>query len=201
MQDCSEARQLNGSRQATFRRVADDELCPARPLVGLNVLIVTSGHELTDSRIYSKEACSIHELGANVILVGRVEETKPGAIEMLPVAKPSSRAIRFLWQPWRCLWTARKLTPNIIHFHDAEMLMTLPIAKLWWPHSKFVYDVHEDFANLMLVRDWLPRWLKPFVRILTESVEKGLALLADGIVAGPQNSVKSLAAGNSIWFI
>jgi glycosyltransferase involved in cell wall biosynthesis len=103
-------------------------------------------------------------------------------MEVLIAPKPSSRLTRFIWQPWRCLWAARRLKPDVIHFHDAEMLMTLPLVKLWWRHSKFVYDVHEDFANLMLVRDWLPEGLKAPVRILTNTMEKGLALLADAIV-------------------
>ena len=51
--------------------------------------------------------------------------------------------------------------------------MTLPLAKLWWCAAKFVYDVHEDFANLMLIRDWLPYWAKPSVRLLTNAAEKG----------------------------
>ena len=63
------------------------------------------------------------------------------------------------------------------------MLLTLPLAKLWWPKTKFIYDVHEDFANLLLIRDWLPVWLKPIVRFLTDKIEKGLAALADAIVA------------------
>jgi glycosyltransferase involved in cell wall biosynthesis len=182
MQNLSEARQITQPRRQPLEQVADGALCSARPLVGLNVLIVTSGHDLTDSRIYSKQACSIQNLGANVTLVGKLEGNKPDEIEVLTVSKPSSRLIRFLWQPWRCLWAARGLDPDIIHFHDAEMLMTLPLAKLWWRQSKFVYDVHEDFANLMLVRDWLPGWAKPLVKILTNGVEKGLALLADAIV-------------------
>jgi glycosyltransferase involved in cell wall biosynthesis len=62
------------------------------------------------------------------------------------------------------------------------MLFTLPIAKLWWRKTKFIYDVHEDFGNLMVIRDWLPSWVKPLVRILTNTVEKSLASLADGIV-------------------
>ena len=46
-----------------------------------------------------------------------------------------------------------------------------------------MYDVHEDFANLMLVRDWFPEWARPAVRAATELLEKALAGLADGIVA------------------
>jgi glycosyltransferase involved in cell wall biosynthesis len=66
--------------------------------------------------------------------------------------------------------------------HDAEMLMTLPLARLWWRRSKFIYDAREDFGNLMLVRDWLPSRVKPAVRLLTEIAERGLARLADAIV-------------------
>lgn len=162
----------------------DDLSAHAKPFLNqMNVVIMTSGHDVTDSRIYSKLACSIAKMQANVSLVGKLEEKAPGSIRILTVPKPSSRLTRFLWQPWRCMWAARRLPADIVHFHDAEMLMTLPLAKLWWWRAKFVYDVHEDFANLMLIRDWLPYWAKPSVRLLTNAAEKGLALLADAIVA------------------
>jgi glycosyltransferase involved in cell wall biosynthesis len=148
----------------------------------INVAIMTSGHDVTDARIYSKLACSMTKMQANVTLIGQLEGTNPAEIPVLRVPKSSSRWIRFLWQPWRCLWAARRLPADIIHFHDAEMLVTLPFAKLWWRRAKFVYDVHEDFANLMLVRDWLPSWLKPIVKFITNAVEKKLARLADAIV-------------------
>ena len=70
-----------------------------------------------------------------------------------------------------------------MHFHDAEMLAILPVARLLWHRARFVYDVHEDFANLMLVRDWLPGPAKPLVRSLVNLCEKSLARLAHGIVA------------------
>ena len=148
----------------------------------MNVVIMTSGHDVTDSRIYSKLACSIRDSEANVTVVGKLEGKNPGEVKVLSLAKPSSRLTRFLWQPWHCLLAARHIHADIIHFHDAEMLMTLPVAKVWWPRTKFVYDVHEDFANLMLIRDWLPLWAKPIVKVVTNVAEKGLALMADAIV-------------------
>ena len=151
-------------------------------LKGVNVLVITSGHSVTDHRIYGKLTCSLKRMGANVILVGYLERGVLDDVEVIEVPKPSSRFVRFLWQPWRCLWKSRNFHPDIVHFHDAEMLMTLPIAKLFWPRCKFVYDVHEDFANLMLVRDWFPSWLKGIVCNLTELVEKRLASLVDAIV-------------------
>jgi glycosyltransferase involved in cell wall biosynthesis len=167
------------------RLVTDAPPAPSRralPLEKLHVLIVTSGHEAMDHRIYAKQACSLKKFGANVVVVGSLGGSVPGAVPVLTVPKPASRVKRFLWQPWRCLWAARRLDPDIIHFHDLEMLVTLPLAKLWWRRAKFIYDVHEDFGNLMAIRDWLPARVKPLVRFLTQRVEKSLAWLADAIV-------------------
>jgi glycosyltransferase involved in cell wall biosynthesis len=148
----------------------------------VSVLIITSGHEATDPRIYAKQAHSLQRFGAMVTVVGKLEYSTPGEVEVLVVPKLRSRLTRFLWQPWRCLWAVRWQHADIIHFHDAEMLLTLPVAKLWWRRSKFVYDVHEDFAALMLIRDWLPAWLRPTVRVFLNTTEKGLAWLADAII-------------------
>ncbi|RMF83097.1 MAG: glycosyltransferase [Nitrospinota bacterium] len=154
----------------------------SRPLQGIRVLVVTSGHEATDPRIYSKQAVSLQNLGARVTVVGKLEQGIPAEVPVQRVPTPSSRLVRFLYQPWRCLWKVRHAPADIIHFHDAEMLLPLPLARLWWWRSRFVYDVHEDFANLLLVQDWLPAWIKPLVRWGTQTVEKGLAALADAIV-------------------
>lgn len=148
----------------------------------MSILVVTSGHEVNDSRVYGREARSMRALGADVTVVGKLERGSADEVRTLLVPRPSSRAFRFLLQPWRCLWRARAERPDVIHFHDAEMLATLPLARLWWPKARFVYDVHEDFANLMLIRDWLPGALKPFVRFVTKNLEEGLARLAHGVV-------------------
>jgi glycosyltransferase involved in cell wall biosynthesis len=122
------------------------------------------------------------KMGADVTVVGALEHAVPGDVAVLGLVKPKSRLVRFVIQPWRCLWAIRDCRPDIVHFHDPEILATLPLARLWWPRTRFVYDVHEDFANLMLIRDWLPPMLKPIVKALTNGVEKLLARLAHGIV-------------------
>jgi glycosyltransferase involved in cell wall biosynthesis len=153
------------------------------PLAGVRVLVLTSGHEALDSRIYGREARSLRALGARVTVVGKLTRGTTQDSDVLPVPAPSSRLERFLLQPWRCLWRAKGCTPDIVHFHDAEMLAVLPVARLWWPGAKFVYDVHEDFAELMMIRDWLPEGLKPAARALTNGCEKTLSRLAHGVVA------------------
>lgn len=153
------------------------------PLEGVTVAVLTSGHEVLDSRVYGREALSLQRLGARVTVVGKLTRGTPGAVDVIRVSPPRSRLHRFLAQPWRCLRAARHLKPDIVHFHDAEMLAILPVARLVWPRAKFVYDVHEDFAHLMMIRDWLPRAFRPVARKLTDVSEKLLARLAHGIVS------------------
>jgi len=154
-----------------------------RPLEGMRVLVLTSGHEALDARVYGREARSVRAMGATVVVVGKLTRGTPDTVEVWLIPPASNRFARFVFQPWRCLWRGRTFRPDIVHFHDAEMLAILPVARLLWPRAKFVYDVHEDFANLMLIRDWLPRGLKPAARALTDAGERSLARLAHGIVA------------------
>jgi glycosyltransferase involved in cell wall biosynthesis len=182
MKSCSSAKAIV---QAAAKSWEDTQISHHPPIVrldGVNVLIMASGHEATDARIY-KQASSLQRLGAKVTVVATLEQGNPHEVRVLTVRKPSSRLIRFLWQPWRCLRTSWRQRPDIIHLHDAEMLIALPLAKLRWPRCRFVYDVREDFANLMLIRDWIPGWVKPAVRVLTNALEKRFAWFADALVS------------------
>ncbi|MBX3348451.1 MAG: glycosyltransferase [Nitrospira sp.] len=152
------------------------------PLNGIHVLILTSGHDVTDHRIYHKQAKTLSQLGAAVTIVGKTERGSPTDIQILPVDAASSRLTRFLLMPWMCLWKARWQQADIIHVHDAEMLLIVIPAKLWWWGSKFVYDVHEDFSSLLLIRDWLPQKVRPMVKAAVQLIEKALASCADAIV-------------------
>ncbi len=155
---------------------------PHHPLRGLRVVILSSGHDALDGRIYDKEACSFAHLGAEVSVVAAHATGKNGPVMVHPVKTPASRWERFLVQPWRCFWCARHLHPDIVHFHDAELLTILPVARLVWPQARFVYDVHEDFGNLLLVRDWIPSGLRAVIAAATDIVEKSLTRLAHGVV-------------------
>jgi glycosyltransferase involved in cell wall biosynthesis len=176
------------SNAKTIAHAADDpqEGAPqydhGSQLDGVCVLIMASGHAATDPRI-CKQVRSLQGLGAQVTVVAALERGTPQKVRVLVVEKPSSRLRRFLWQPWRCLWKAWWQRPDIVHLHDVEMLIILPLAKLRWPRCRFVYDVREDFANLMLIRDWIPEWIKPTVRIAMDAIEKALTWFADGLVS------------------
>lgn len=144
--------------------------------------MLTSGHDVSDARVYHREAMAAASFGAEVVLVGK-GSPPPGPVRIVSLRAPRSRLDRFLAQPWRCVWAARRERADVIHLHDAELLAALPFIRLRWPRAKVVYDVHEDFAELMMVRDWIPARARPAVRVVLRFLEHLLARLAHGIVA------------------
>lgn len=59
----------------------------------------------------------------------------------------------------------RRLLPilsgvDIVHFHDFDLL---PVMVALSPFKPVVYDVHENYADEMLVRQWVPERLRRFL--------------------------------------
>lgn len=70
-----------------------------------------------------------------------------------------SRAGRPFSIPWHL---ARKLQPlissvDLVHFHDIDILPFMAVLALFKP---VIYDVHENYPDEMLVRQWIPRLLR-----------------------------------------
>ena len=64
---------------------------PALPLRSLRLLVITSGHEVNDSRVYAREAKSMRALGADVTIVGKLERGTAEGVRTLLVAPAGSR--------------------------------------------------------------------------------------------------------------
>ena len=166
----------------------EKRLRPAGDQRSVEVVLLTSGHTALDHRIFSKQARSLANRFSRVRVVGvhPRDETLEG-IEVRALRPYRSRAERFLVCPLRCFLGARGVGPRVLILHDAELLPWVPVTKLvtdW----KVIYDVHEDFSNLLLRRTWLPRPLKRLVGRLGR-VEKWLASRCDGVMAVTQTLV------------
>ncbi len=172
--------------EAINRPVAGESGDRGRMLEGLRVIMLTSGHEAMDSRIYGRLALSLKQMGADMKIIGRGQPGIKAGVEIIALRGSGSRLTRFFVRPWKCLFAINGLDPDIIHLHDAELLMILPFLKLFKPNARLVYDVHEDFAKLLLIREWLPERVRKAAGAALDILEKRLALLADGIVAVTQ---------------
>lgn len=127
-----------------------------------SLLVVTSIHDDFDKRIW-RHAVSMAEIGYTVHIVCpwvvEEESEKVEGVFFHPFERVAKRRQRPYLVPIR---TWKKIQPlinkvDIIHFHDIDILPWMAIISLFKP---VVYDVHENYADEMLVRDWIPGFLR-----------------------------------------
>lgn len=157
-----------------------DEMATDGPLT-INVL--SSGHFATDHRLFDKEGRSLVSAGFRVrIFAKHGEREHRDGVELIPIDPGKGRLTRFLVMPWRLFRAARREPAPIVHIHDAELLQICPLLKLCGQRV-IVYDVHEDFGNLMLRREWIPGPIRALVRSILVGAEHVLIWWVDGIVS------------------
>lgn len=166
--------------------VPPPDLPDVRPLADVRVNVVSTGHSANDHRVLDKTARTLSRAGADVCVIARRDEADDvqdsDGVRFHALPPSPGRLDRFLAAPWRALEACLARPADVVHIHDAELLLICPLLKLFGRCAVF-YDVHEDFGLLMLRREWIPRWLRRPVRYLLTGIERLLALSADGIVA------------------
>ncbi|MGZ3592202.1 MAG: glycosyltransferase [Syntrophales bacterium] len=121
------------------------------------VVIATSIHPDFDARIW-KQARLLATNGCEVHLVCPWEvgpEEIVDGVTIHPFKKVSVRWKRPFLIPLRML---PRLFPllrraRIVHFHDIDLVPWMAVLSLF---KTVVYDVHENYAEEMLVREWIP---------------------------------------------
>ncbi len=139
-----------------------------KPMV---VAIVTSIHPDFDARIW-RHAKLLASSGHTVHLVAPWDVVAgPGRDGVIfhPFKKAPSRASRLLNIPRQLLPTLWRILGqvDVVHFHDIDLLPWMTGLSLF---KTVVYDVHENYPDEMLVREWIPSWLR---RSLAWSVRWG----------------------------
>jgi len=99
------------------------------------------------------------------VAIADFAETVVDQIRILGLRKPKTRLLRPLnW--YRILRIALRERSDVYHFHDPELL---PLG--WFLHKitgkPVIYDCHEHYAELILVKEWIPF---PFRRLLSNMV-------------------------------
>lgn len=152
-----------------------------RPLTGLRVVHLSTVHRLSDPRIRLKECRTLTDAGAVVRFVARASpievEDDVDAVALPPVNSRSDRIVR---SQRAALAAVREFQPDVVHFHDPELLLLAPFLRRIAP--VLIYDVHESLPDLVLDREWIPRWARKAVSALCRRVEPALARVCAGCV-------------------
>lgn len=125
------------------------------------VAVITSFHRDFDARIW-KHCKSLSNMGYSVDLICPwVISSKENfdGIRFHTFKRISSRVIRMLLVPFVVLIKLLRVINyiDIIHFHDIDLLPLMAFISLFKP---VVYDVHENYPNEMIDREWIPKLLR-----------------------------------------
>ena len=149
----------------------------------VEVAHLTSCHPPFDPRVFHRECCSIARAGYSVTLVvpGDRDVDRDG-VHVRTFRKPATRAHRFLLGSVRIFLKSLRLRASVYHIHDPDLIPVALALKLIG--KRLIYDVHEDVPRQIQLKNWIPRWLRRPVALLTAALETLTAwCVFDGIVA------------------
>lgn len=152
-----------------------------------HVVHLTSVHYPFDPRIFHKELRSLSEAGYQTTLVAHHEEslTRDG-IRIVSIGEANSRAER--WKNlYRFYTTAVNLGADVYHFHDPELL-PVGVALSARTDAAVIYDIHEDYADAIRVREWIPDQFKPLLARGFPAIQSVFATQFDAIVTADEST-------------
>jgi glycosyltransferase involved in cell wall biosynthesis len=148
----------------------------------MRISIWSSVHPCFDVRIFQKEAKSLAEAGYQVTLVAIADfkEKVVDQVRVLGLPQPKTRALRPLnW--WRILRIALREKADLYHFHDPELLLVGSVVKVLTKRP-IIYDVHENYPQDILTKEWIPRVLRKAMSKIFELFEDTMVKFVDGVV-------------------
>jgi glycosyltransferase involved in cell wall biosynthesis len=136
----------------------------------LKVCHVSSGHEITDTRIFKRECTTLHDNGLEVSLVA--QHSKAETIEGINVVNLPVVGERWFQRLVLLLPITIRLLKrdyDIYHFHDPDLLpVMLTVALL--TNRKTVWDVHEEYISVTSRANKFG--IKPLTRLIMNIFER-----------------------------
>jgi glycosyltransferase involved in cell wall biosynthesis len=148
----------------------------------MKVCMWSSVHPCFDVRIFQKEANSLAGAGYQVTLVAIADfkEKVVDQVRLLGLPQPITRAFRPLnW--YRVFRIALRERADLYHFHDPELLLVGGLVKLL-TKKPIIYDVHENYPEDILTKEWIPRVLRKAISKLFKVFEDTMVRSVDGVV-------------------
>jgi glycosyltransferase involved in cell wall biosynthesis len=144
----------------------------------MRIVHISSVHPWKDPRIFLKQCSSLAAQGFDVHLLtpDSLNEVREG-VQLHRVwnqdpAKLKKSILAKLMRPAKLFKMARSLKPDVIHFHDPELIPWALVHRLTGYTT--VYDVHEDNKTVIHHRNYIPSYLNGLFSFLVGWIE-GLA--------------------------
>ncbi|HJX39111.1 MAG TPA: glycosyltransferase family 4 protein [Anaerolineae bacterium] len=153
----------------------------------MKACLLSSIHPCFDVRIFQKEARSLSQAGYDVTLVAVAdfEERMVEGVRVIGLPKPRRRILRTLnW--WRIVRFALREKADLYHFHDPDLLLPALLIRIL-TRRPVVYDVHENYPEDILTKEWIPAPLRRLLSLGFRLFEDTVVRLMDGVVVVNQH--------------
>jgi glycosyltransferase involved in cell wall biosynthesis len=143
--------------------------------------MVSSVHRWNDTRIFVKEAVSLAQAGYHVVLVGVADKRASFERDGVQVHTLRRRPRSLRWINWlailRIVIVERAV---VVHAHDPELFPLAVMLKL--TGCRAICDVHEDFAQQVLHKEWIPTLLRGVLSRVIRWTDRWLPRVADAVI-------------------
>jgi len=143
---------------------------------------MTSAHGPEDVRIFHKECTTLARAGYEVYLVERGESYEKNGVHIVGIGQVNVRRMtRMLCVTRQIYRAALAVDADIYHFHDPELL---PYGrKLKKLGKTVIFDSHENTADQLLEKPWIPKVLRKLVYRIYSAYQRRSCRELDAVIS------------------
>lgn len=145
----------------------------------MKICVVTTVHPPDDVRI-NKELKTLANAGLDVTFIAPEGSFNLKGICYVKIKRQTGRVSRFLRGSREALQKAIEADAEIYHFHDPELIGLG--KKLMRLGKKVIYDIHEDYPSVIMMKNWIPKIVRPLVSKTFAAYQSRAVAKFDGIV-------------------
>src|SRR5262249_22723388 len=148
----------------------------------MRICHVCNVHPADDARVFHRTCVGLAEAGYEVHLFAVANCTdiyRERGVVIHPLPECQRRRERFSRRV-NVAQMAADLKPDLFHVHEPELLRSIILQADQRP---IIYDVHESYLDVLMERDWIPRWARPLARSAWDKWERHLIPKCAAIVA------------------
>ena len=160
------------------------------PLPPGSVLTADSSDGMYHPRQYFLMACSLHEAGLPVTVLAQPHPTDhpEGPVPGIALPRTSGRLSRML-SGLRVVSRIRTLRPAVVQINTLELLPWGVLAR-YLLRIPVTYDSNDDYPSYMLLKSWLPAWLRPILARIVGFAEPALASRLDAVFTADEGTAE-----------